>query len=99
VHRETERAPVHRQERALAEQGPGFERIFRAEVDVTPGRMERADLEHHQVEWAETLADRGVFGRESRVAAEEHRMPPRPDDHRRPQRGVPATQASTGEML
>ena len=39
-----EGAPVHRQERAAAEQVEGLRRIRRAEVDVAPGRMERADL-------------------------------------------------------
>ena len=49
-----------------------FERVLGPEVDVAPRRMERADLEHHQIERAEAFADRRVLRREAGVAAEEH---------------------------
>ena len=40
-----------------------------------------------------------VLGRQAGVAAEEHRMPARPDDQRRPQRRVAVLQAAAGEVL
>jgi len=49
MHCKTERSPVHRQEGA-AEQRERLERMLRSEVHVTPGRMERAHLQHHEVE-------------------------------------------------
>ena len=35
-----------------------FERVCRSQVDVAPGRMERAHLQHHQIERPEPFADR-----------------------------------------
>src|SRR5450631_253898 len=72
VHRQAERSPMHRKERATTEQRMRFECVLGAQVDVPPGRVERADLQHHQVEWTEALADDGVLGRQSGVAAEEY---------------------------
>ena len=70
------------------------------EVDVAPGRVEGADLEHHQVEGAEALADLRVLGRQAGVAAEEHASARGVCDHeRRPQRGVAVRQAAAGEVL
>ena len=80
VHRQAEGAPVHRQERRAAEQVERLERVVRAEVDVAPSRVERADFEHHQVEAAEALADARVFAGQPGIAAEEHAMPRRLDD-------------------
>ena len=49
-----------------------FSAFSRPEVDVAPGGMEGADLEHHEVERAEAFADRPILRREAGVAAEEH---------------------------
>ena len=46
---------------AAAEQRERLERVLRPEVDVAPGRVEGADLEHHEIERAEPLADRRVL--------------------------------------
>ena len=80
VHAEVEGAPVNRQERLASEELERRQRVLRAEVDVAPVRMKRADLEHDEIEGAEAIADLLVDGREPRVAAEEHRVSVAPDD-------------------
>jgi hypothetical protein len=99
MHGQAEGAPVHRQEGTAAEQRPGLDRVRRPEVDVPPGRMEGADLEHHEVEGTEALADVGVLRRETGVAAEEDMVARRADRHRRPQRRVAVLQPAAGEVL
>ena len=73
--------------------------MFRAEVDITPGRMKGADFQHHQVEGAQAVADLGVLIGESGVAAEEDAVPRAAHDQRRPQRGVAILEAAAAEML
>src|SRR5712692_7067111 len=67
MHRQAERAPMHRQEHASTKQRQRFERVFGAEVDVAPRRMECAYLEHHQIERTEPLADGRVFSSETGI--------------------------------
>ena len=62
-----------------------FSAFVRPEVNVAPGGMERADLEHHEIERPEPFADRPIFRREAGVAAEEDRVPLRANHERRPQ--------------
>ena len=50
VESEVERAPVDREQRPASEHREGFERVRGTEVDAAPARVERADLEHHEVE-------------------------------------------------
>jgi hypothetical protein len=38
--------------------------------------MERAHLQHHEVEWTKPFADRLIFRREASISAEEHRAVP-----------------------
>ena len=71
----TECAPVHRQQCTAAEQPVRFQRIGRTEMDVSPCRVICANLEHHQIERAETLADRFIFGGQTGITAKEHAMP------------------------
>ena len=57
VHREVERAPVTGRNEPPPSSA-GLQRILGPEVNVAPGGMERADLEHHEIEGPEPLADR-----------------------------------------
>src|SRR5215475_2535663 len=66
---------------------------------VAPGRVEAADLEHHEIERAQALADRGVLVGEPGIAAEEYRLARRANDHRRPQRRIAIVQPTSREML
>src|SRR5688572_12107903 len=50
VEREVERAPVNREQRAAPEERQCLECVGRTEVDVAPGRVPGADLEHYQIE-------------------------------------------------
>jgi hypothetical protein len=97
--RQGECAPMHRQEGTAAQQIQRVERVLGSEMHVAPRRMVAADLQHHEVEPAEALADRAVLRRQAGIAAEEHRVPRRADDHRRPQRGVAVPQPAPREML
>jgi hypothetical protein len=62
---------MHGQQLATAEQAEGLERMLRAEVNVTPRFVERAHLEQHQIERAETLLDLAVLGRKPGVPTED----------------------------
>jgi hypothetical protein len=73
VHAEVEGAPVHGQEAASPEQSQRRERVLRPEVDVSPGGVKGAHLQHDEIEGAEAGADLLVLGGEPGVAAEEHR--------------------------
>ncbi len=84
---------------AAAQQRERLQRILRSEVDVAPGGMECAYLEHHEIERAEAFADRAILRRETGVAAEENRVPLRMDDERRPQRRIAALEAAPGKVL
>ena len=99
VHCQAERAPMHRQKRSAAEQGQCLERVFRPEVHVAPGRMERANFEHDQIERPKPFADDSIFSREARVAAEEHRVTWRSDYERRPQGAVTVVQSAPRKVL
>ena len=99
MHGQAEGAPVHRQKRAATQQRMGLQRMRRAEVDVTPGRVEGADLQHHQVKRAQQRADQRVFAGQPGIAREKHRMPVGAQHHRGPQRGVAVLQATAGEVL
>src|SRR5262249_36528980 len=87
-----------RQKHSRGEQTRRFHCVVGTEVHVTPRRVERTDLEHDDIERSKALANRCVFAGESRIAAEEHRMPWRADDERRPQRGVAALWWATREV-
>ena len=50
VHGETERSPVDGKKGPAAQQRERLECVRGPEMDVTPSRMERSDLEHHEVE-------------------------------------------------
>src|ERR1700751_173641 len=82
MHAERKGPPVNRQERPATEERQRLECVLWTQVHVTPGGVKRADLEHHQIERPEPLADRLVFGGESRVPAEEKRVSRRADDER-----------------
>ena len=99
VHCEAERAPMNGQERAAAEQRQRLQRIVRPEVNVAPGGMERADLEHDEIERPEPFADRPIFRCEARVAAEEDRVPPRANHERGPQGRVPILDGTPRKVL
>src|ERR1700694_990879 len=71
MHCKTERSPVHREEGAAAEERKRLKRVLRSEVHVTPGRMERAHLQHHEVERPKPFADRLILRCEGRLAAGE----------------------------
>ena len=72
VQRQTERTPVHRQERTAAQQRVRLERIFRSQVNVALCRMKGADLDHDQIERPEARANFSILGREPGIAAEEY---------------------------
>src|SRR4030095_2054643 len=73
--------------------------ILGPEMNVAPGRMERPDFEHDEIERAEPFANRPIFSREPRIAAEEHRMPRGADHKRRPQGRVAVFHCASGEVL
>src|SRR5262249_11373255 len=60
--------------------------------------VERADLEHHEVERSFALADRRELRSEARVTAEEHPTPFALDDPRRPERAVAIERSTPGEV-
>ncbi len=99
VYREVERAPVDGEKGAAAEQREGIEGVLRAQVNIPPRRVIRADFEHHQVERAESLRDLGVLRRQAGVAAEEDRVLRASHDERRPERRIPAPDGATREVL
>src|SRR5271166_5176784 len=68
-------------------------------MDVAPGGMERADLQHDEVERPESFADRLVFRRQTRVAAEEYGVLLRTDHERGPQGRIAIFQAAPGKVL
>ncbi len=86
---------MHGEQHAAPEQAERFERVRRTEMNVAPRFVERADLEHHQVEGAEASGDLGIFGGSVGITAEEHRMLRAAYDHRRPERGIARAQTST----
>src|SRR5258706_11201505 len=99
VHRETERAPMHGKERAAAEQRVRLQRVLRAEMHVAPRGMPGADLQHHEIERPKPLPNGGVFGRESRIPAEEDAVVRRAHHERGPQGGVALAERAAREML
>src|SRR6267378_4800824 len=99
VRRETESAPVHGQEGTAAEERERLERVFRSEVHVAPGGMERAYFQHHQVKRPEPIANDLIFSREPGIAAEEHGVPRRSYDKRGPQGCIAALEGAAGKVL
>ena len=90
---------VHWQEQLAAQHLVRDLRVLRPKMDVAPGRMERADLEHHQIERAVARADLLELWEEAGVAAEKQPLALGLDHPRRPQRGVAIRQRTTREVL
>ncbi len=88
MQREIERRPVNRQQWTATQQRVSRQCILWPEVDVAPCRMERTDLQHHQVEGSEALLDLRVFIGESGVTTEEDPVLLRLDDERRPRSAI-----------
>ena len=77
-----------------------FERVLRAEVDVAPRGMERADLQHHEIERARAARGSSRYSVVRPVSPLKNtRVPLRADDERRPQRRVAVLQAAPGKVL
>ena len=93
------KARAREKEGAAAEQRERLEGVLRPEVNVAPRRVIGADLEHHEIEGAVSLANRRVLRRQACVAAEEDRVAGRADHHRRPEGGVAVLEPATGKML
>jgi hypothetical protein len=99
VEREVEGAPVNGEQRAAAEERQRLECVGRTEVDVAPGRVPGADLEHHQIEGREPRTNRGKLGCEPGVSGKEHAAVLGSDHPRRPQGGIPIGERAAREVL
>ncbi len=82
--RQCESAPVNGQKRTTAQQRERLQRVMRPQMDITPRGMMAAHLQQGEVERAEPFTDGCELCRQPGIAAEEHAVTGRADDHRGP---------------
>src|SRR5215475_9476333 len=68
-------------------------------MNIAPGRIPGADFQHHEVKRAQASSDVRIFGRQSRIAAEEHTVVSRTYRDRRPKGRVASSKRTPGEVL
>src|SRR5258708_5504491 len=99
MHGQAERAPMHGQKSAAAEQRQRLEGVLRSEMNVAPGGVEGAYLQHHEIKRPQPVTDVPILASKAGIAAEKHGVSFRAEYERGPQSCIAVLESASREML